>query len=77
MAGGREHKRKKEGARGRERRDQSQDVAGREDSGAQAGERKPERWLCPIIMTIMMVIIIMRIICFELLVLSVGRVPRA
>lgn len=75
--GGREHKRKKEGARGREQRDRSQDVAGREDSEAQAGEREPEGWLCPTMMTIMTVIIIMRIICFELLVLSTGSVPGA
>lgn len=77
MAGGREHKRKKERVRGREQRDQSQDVAGREDSEAEAGERKPKGWLCPIIMMIMMVIIIMRIMCFKLLVLSMESVPRA
>lgn len=52
-------------------------MAGREDSEAQAGEREPEGWLCPTMMTIMTVIIIMRIICFELLVLSTGSVPGA
>lgn len=44
---------------------------GEEGGGAWAGERKLEGWLCPIIMTIMMVIIIMSIICRKLLVLSV------
>lgn len=72
--GGREHKRKQEGENAGTEAKVSR---GGRCGGAPAGERKPEGWLCPIIMTIMMVIIIMRIMCCELLVLSVERAPAA
>lgn len=48
---------------------------GEKGGGAQGGERKPKGWFCPIKMTIMTVIIIMRIICYKLLVLSVEKCP--
>lgn len=71
---GREHKRKKEGENGGTEAAASR---GGRCGGARAGERKPEGRLCPIIMTIMTVIIIMRIMCCKRLVLSVERAPIA
>lgn len=73
--GSRKHKRKKEGVRRENGGTEAKVSRGEKGAGAQAEDRKAEGWLCPMIMTVTGVMIIMRVLCRKLLVLSVERAP--